>query len=256
MLTLISSAKTLDFAKAASSNVHTLPEFIVDSNFLAGELRKLSPNEISRLMGVSEQLGEVNAERYKLWQSEVTSSNAKQALMAFKGDVYNAMDVESYKASDIKFAQAHLRILSGLYGLLRPMDLIQPYRLEMAFKFDNDRGRNLYGFWGDKIANELNKQLRLLKSKTIVNLASNEYFKAVKPKFLEADVVTPVFKDYRNGDYKIVSFSAKKARGLMGCYIIKNKILEAGELKTFDVDGYHFNKKLSSERELLFTRRQ
>ena len=256
MLALISSAKTLDFETEVKSDIETWPEFSGDSNLLIKGLKKLSPSALSKLMGVSDQLGELNARRFGQWQTNLTGSNAKPALMAFKGDVYTALDAPSYKASDIKFAQKHLRILSGLYGLLRPMDLIQPYRLEMAVKYESDRGKNLYGFWGDKITLELNEQLQSVRSHTIVNLASNEYFKVVKQKLLEAEVVTPVFRDYKNGDYKIISYFAKKARGLMSSYIVQNRIIEVGDLKTFDIDGYHFNKKLSSEQELLFTRKQ
>jgi cytoplasmic iron level regulating protein YaaA (DUF328/UPF0246 family) len=256
MLIVISPAKTLDFDSQAVTKVHTEPEFLDDSQVLINELRTMSPPEVSRLMGISAKLGDLNFGRYLNWHTPFTPANAKQAVLAFKGDVYAGLQAEAFKSQDFKFAQKHLRILSGLYGVLRPLDLMQAYRLEMGTKLSNERGANLYEFWGDKITTALNKQLKKNKSDYLVNLASNEYFKAVKPKQLNADVLTPVFKDYKSGQYKLISFFAKKARGSMSAYVIKNKITAVDDIRDFDVDGYSFNKKLSSEKEFVFTRRQ
>ncbi|MGI9286530.1 MAG: peroxide stress protein YaaA [Pseudomonadales bacterium] len=256
MLIVISPAKTLDFDTKAVTKVHTEPEFLDDSQALISELRTMSPPEVARLMGISANLGDLNFGRYLNWHTPFTPANAKQAALAFKGDVYNGLQAESFNSQDFKFAQKHLRILSGLYGVLRPLDLIQPYRLEMGTKLSNPGGANLYEFWGDKITTALNKKLKRNKSDYLVNLASNEYFKAVKPKQLNADVLTPIFKDFKNGQYKLISFFAKKARGSMSAYIIKNKLTAVDDIKAFDIDGYRLNKKLSSEKEFIFTRKQ
>ncbi|MDH5360778.1 MAG: peroxide stress protein YaaA, partial [Gammaproteobacteria bacterium] len=178
------------------------------------------------------------------------------AVLAFKGDVYTGLDAESFSAADFKFAQKHLRILSGLYGLLRPLDLMQPYRLEMGRKIDTDRGKNLYEFWGTTITEGINQQLKKLKSTTLVNLASNEYFKSVKPKQLEGTIITPEFKDYKNGEYKMMGVYAKKARGQLSRYVIQNQISEPEAMKEFNVDGYKFNKKMSNDTTWVFTRKK
>ncbi len=256
MLILISPAKTLDFDTPAVTDTFTQPDFLKDSRALIKELRELSPADISGLMKISDKLGVLNFDRYHAFKTPFTQANAKQAALAFQGDVYTGLAAETFKARDFDFAQKHLRILSGLYGLLRPLDLIQPYRLEMGTKFNNQRGDNLYQFWGDIITNAVNEQLAAVKSKTLVNLASNEYFKAVKPKQVNAEIITPVFKDWKNGQYKIISFYAKKARGLMSAYIIKNRLKAAEDLKGFDVDGYGFAPELSKEREWVFTRKE
>ncbi|UTF58952.1 peroxide stress protein YaaA [Gilvimarinus sp. DA14] len=256
MLILISPAKTLDFDTPAVTDKFTQPDFLKDSRALIKELRELSPADVSGLMKISDKLGVLNFDRYHAFKTPFTQANAKQAALAFQGDVYTGLAAETFKARDFDFAQKHLRILSGLYGLLRPLDLIQPYRLEMGTKFNNQRGDNLYQFWGDIITNAVNDQLATNKSKTLVNLASNEYFKAVKPKQVNADIITPVFKDWKNGQYKIISFYAKKARGLMSAYIIKNRLTSAEDLKGFDVDGYGFAPELSKEREWVFTRKE
>jgi cytoplasmic iron level regulating protein YaaA (DUF328/UPF0246 family) len=188
------------------------------------------------------------------WQMPFTKKNAKQALLAFKGDVYTGLNAETFTEDDFEFAQQHLRILSGLYGVLRPLDLIQPYRLEMGTKLTNDKGKNLYEFWDKKPTQALNKQLTSLDSSTVINLASNEYFNAIDKSGLKANIITPVFKDYKNGKYKIISFYAKKARGLMSAYIIKNKLQEPSQIKKFNVDGYYFEPQGSTENEWLFLR--
>jgi cytoplasmic iron level regulating protein YaaA (DUF328/UPF0246 family) len=205
-------------------------------------------------MGISDKLGVLNYDRYQEWSTPFTEDNAKQAVLAFNGDVYTGLDANSFKADEFKFAQKHLRILSGLYGLLKPLDLMQPYRLEMGTKFANQRGKDLYQFWGETITEALNKQLKSVKSDVLVNLASNEYFKSVKPKLLNAEVITPVFKDWKGDKYKIISFYAKKARGLMAAYIIKNKLTDVEAIKGFDYEGYCFNEGMSSAKEWVFTR--
>lgn len=255
MIIVISPAKTLDFETSAKTKKATNPEFLADSHALIKQLRVLSPADISGLMNISDKLGLLNFDRYQSWKTPFTASNAKQAVLAFKGDVYTGLNAETFTAKDFTFAQKHLRILSGLHGLLRPLDYMQPYRLEMGTRFNNNRGSNLYQFWGDSITTNINKELKKQKSNILVNLASNEYFKAVNKKILGADIITPVFKDWKNGQYKIISFYAKKARGLMSAYIIKNQILNIEEIKKFDGEGYAFDKKSSSESQWIFIRK-
>jgi cytoplasmic iron level regulating protein YaaA (DUF328/UPF0246 family) len=255
VLLVISPAKTLDYETPSVIKKSTQPAMLEDSQLLIDELRALAPQDISSLMSISDKLGVLNYDRYQEWQQPFTKDNAKQAVLAFKGDVYTGLDAESFSADEFSFAQKHLRILSGLYGLLRPLDLMQPYRLEMGTKFNNQRGKDLYAFWGDEITKSINKQLKSLKSETLINLASNEYFKSVQTKGLNAEVITPVFKDLKNGQYKIISFYAKKARGLMAAYAIKKGITEATKLKRFNVEGYKYNKELSIKPgEWVFTR--
>ena len=254
MLVVISPAKTLDYETPATISRYSLPDYLDDSTELIEELRQLSPPEVSDLMGISAKLGDLNFGRYLNWQPEFTPDNAKQSVLAFKGDVYTGLDAESLSGGQLNWAQNHLRILSGLYGLLRPLDLMQPYRLEMGTKLANKRGSNLYEFWGEKITEGLNQELKEENSQVLINLASNEYFKSVKPKSLNAEVITPVFKDWKNDKYKIISFFAKKARGLMSRYIIENQIEDPEQLKQFDVDDYSFNPAMSSAREWVFTR--
>jgi len=254
MLVVISPAKTLDYDTPAVTKTHSIPDYLDDSAELIAELRQLSPPEVSGLMSVSAKLGDLNFGRYLNWQPEFSFKNAKQSLLAFKGDVYTGLDAESLSEEQLQWAQNHLRILSGLYGLLRPLDLMQPYRLEMGTKLSNSRGKDLYAFWGDKITDGLNKELKAESSQVLINLASNEYFKSVKPRSLNAEVITPVFKDWKNDKYKIISFYAKKARGLMSRYIIENSIEDPEQLKQFDVAGYRYNSAMSSAREWVFTR--
>jgi len=254
MLILISPAKTLDFDTAPTTRSKTQPALLKESQVLVDELQQLTPSDISSLMNVSEKIGNLNFERFMDWQTPFNLKNAKQAVLAFKGDVYTGLEAESMSDDELKFAQQHLRILSGLYGVLRPLDLMQPYRLEMGTKFANPRGKDLYQFWGDRITTDLNKQLKKLKSDTVVNLASNEYFKSVDKKLLNANIVTPVFKDLKNGNYKIISFFAKKARGMMSAWIIKNGVTDAKDLKKFKGGGYRYNAKLSSPDSPVFTR--
>ena len=254
MLTVLSPAKTLDYETAPITQSATLPRFMDQSALLVEDARGLNPDDIRALMGVSEQIAHLNHERFMNWQSESTSDNAKQAVLAFKGDVYTGLQAETLSEDDLDFAQTRLRILSGLYGLLRPLVLMQPYRLEMGLKFTNQRGKNLYEFWGEQLTDTLNADLVSAKTEVLINLASNEYFKAVKPKLLNADIITPQFKDLKNGQYKMISFFAKKARGLMARYIIDNRITEPEALKSFSEAGYYYSDEQSQGDQWVFLR--
>ena len=254
MLLLVSPAKDLDFAPLARPIPVTQPQMLAQSQQLAAICKTLTPAELSALMHISDKLAGLNAARFGQWQLPFTEQNAKAALFAFNGDVYQGLDAASLSDDDIAFAQQHLRILSGLYGVLRPLDLMQPYRLEMGTKLTNPHGKDLYAFWQDSITTQLNQQISELNHELVVNLASQEYFKAVKPKLLNARLITPVFKDFKNGQYKIISFFAKKARGLMARYIIQQRITELGQLKDFDLAGYQFSSEQSSATELVFLR--
>ena len=254
MLTVISPAKTLDFETPPGTRKSTVPQLLDRSAELVADMQKLSPADIRDLMGVSEKIADLNHARFMNWSPPFNLDNAKQSILAFKGDVYTGLAAETLSAADLRFAQQHLRILSGLYGVLRPLDLMQPYRMEMGLKFRNRGGKNLYEFWGDEITRSLNAQLKKIKSDTLVNLASNEYYKSVKRSELDADVITPVFKDLKSGKYKIISFYAKKARGQMARFIIENCVETPAALTTFDRDGYRYNAGESTARELVFTR--
>ncbi len=256
MLTVISPAKTLDYETPPTTRRSTQPQFLERSAELVDDARKLSPDDIRKLMGVSQNIAELNHERFMNWGTPFTLKNAKQSILAFKGDVYTGLEAETLDAQGLQFAQDHLRILSGLYGLLRPLDLMQPYRLEMGLKFGNSGGDNLYQFWGGDLTDKLNKQLGKSGSRVLVNLASNEYFKALQKRDIDARIVTPVFKDLKGGKYRVISFFAKKARGQMARYIIDNALNEPEGMKKFRVDGYRFNKAESSENEYVFTRDQ
>ncbi len=256
MLIVISPAKTLDFETQPTTSTYSQPSMLNDSEKLIDVLSTKAPADIEKMMKISSKLAELNVERYHNWSRPFTPDNAKQALLAFKGDVYTGLDAESLSQAELDYAQDHLRILSGLYGLLRPLDLMQAYRLEMGIKLENPGGKNLYEFWDERITDGLNAQLAELKSDVLVNLASNEYFKSVKVKSLQADVVTPVFKDWKNGQYKMISFYAKKARGLMAAWIIKNRISDIAKLSNFDVDGYQFSANDSDALNPVFLRKQ
>ncbi|MEE4144845.1 MAG: peroxide stress protein YaaA [Halieaceae bacterium] len=254
MLTVISPAKTLDFDTPPTTRKATQPRFLERSAELVADARALSPADIRELMGVSEQIAELNHRRFMNWGTPFSLDNAKQALLAFRGDVYTGLDADSLSSAQLGFAQKHLRILSGLYGLLRPLDLMQPYRLEMGLKFANRGGGNLYEFWGDEISAELNRELKKSGSNVLVNLASNEYFRAARPRSVDAEIITPVFKDLKGGKYKTISFFAKKARGQMARFIIERELSEPAGLKKFRTGGYRYNKAESTARELVFTR--
>ncbi len=253
MLTVISPAKTLDYDTPPTTARHSQPEWLDQSQLLIDELRTHSVQDVAGLMKLSDKLASLNVARYESWSRPFTPDNAKQALLAFKGDVYIGLDAESLSDEDLDFAQAHLRMLSGLYGLLKPLDLMQPYRLEMGTKLGNSRGKDLYAFWGERLTEALNAELTG-EEPVLVNLASNEYFKSIRPKQLHARLITPVFKDWKNGQYKIISFYAKKARGLMARYIIQNRIDQPEQLKAFDLEGYRFDAESSKDDTWVFIR--
>ncbi len=255
MLIVISPAKTLDFKTAPITKIHTQPEFLKESRQLVKQLKEMTPARVSSLMKISDKLGALNFLRFNEWKTPFTLDNSKQAVLAFKGDVYTGINAETFSSQELKFAQRHLRILSGLYGLLRPLDLIQAYRLEMGTKLDNQQGKDLYEFWDSKLTDQINRDIRASESKYLINLASNEYFKSLQADDINAEIIVPVFKDYKNGKYKIISFFAKKARGLMSAYIIRNRLKDPEELKAFDVDGYKFYKSGSNESNWVFQRR-
>jgi cytoplasmic iron level regulating protein YaaA (DUF328/UPF0246 family) len=253
MLIVLSPAKSLDLDTPSPTQEHTLPAFTQQAARLIGVLRDLSPGQVSDLMHISDQLSTLNVARYATWTLD--HADGYQAMMAFNGDVYAGLDARSLDDAALRFAQRHLRILSGLYGLLRPLDLIHPYRLEMGTKLATPAGKDLYAFWGETITAALNAQLAATESTALVNLASEEYFKSVKPKLLAAPVITPVFEDWKNGKYKIISFYAKRARGMMARFAIEQGITEAEELKAFDVDGYAFVPGESTGKSWLFRRK-
>jgi cytoplasmic iron level regulating protein YaaA (DUF328/UPF0246 family) len=254
MLTVISPAKTLDYDTPAVTQRFTLPQYLDDSQELITQLRELSPAQISELMHLSDKLSGLNAARFGSWTPDFTPANAKQALLAFKGDVYTGLDAESLSEDDFSYAQQHLRMLSGLYGLLRPLDLMQPYRLEMGTKLANARGKDLYAFWGTRISEWLNQALTEQGDDVLLNLASNEYFSAVKRNALNARVINVDFKDWKNGQYKIISFYAKKARGMMSRFVIQERINDPEQLKQFDVQGYYYSAEQSKTDHLVFLR--
>jgi len=250
MITLISPSKTLDLSDSIFHQ-YTQPDFDKEIRGLVKTMRKKSVRDIKELMGVSDNLAELNRKRYQGFEDEFSVENSKQALLAFKGDVYTRIDVDEFSIEDFEFAQKHLRILSGLYGLLKPLDLIQPYRLEMGVKLKNSRAKDLYGYWGSKIAKAINEAK---DDEIVVNLASQEYFKAVDQSKLGGRIINPVFKDYKDGDYKIIGIFAKQARGRMTNEIIKSRINDPEQLKTFRQDGYEYADNLSTENEWVFVR--
>lgn len=255
MLIVISPAKSLDFSVHTKTQSFSVPVFLEESQKLVSELKKFRPEDLSKLMNISAKLAELNFERFIKWHLPFSEENAKPAIFVFKGDVYQGMDIQSLNTDDVAFANRNLRILSGLYGVLKPLDLIQEYRLEMGTKLNTPLGKNLYEFWVDKITNEINKNIEQSDGeKVLLNLASNEYFKSIQKKKLNYEVITPVFKDYKNGQFKIISFYAKKARGMMARFIIKNRIKKVEEIKAFNLGNYHYNEELSKNKEWVFTR--
>ena len=255
MIALIAPAKRLDYDSDLSVEDFSIAEHLKESKKLIKELQKKSPEDLSSLMGLSENLSVLNFERNMNWQVPKKPSNeVRQAIFAFKGDVYVGLDAETLSKSDIKYAQKNLAILSGLYGLLKPLDLMYPYRLEMGTKMKNENGKNLYEFWGNKITTSINALAKKNNSKGIINLASVEYFSSVKTENLDLPVYSPVFKDFKNGKYKIISFFAKKARGSMARFVIQNKIKNPTDLNKFNLDGYKYSAKDSSEYSPVFLR--
>lgn len=250
MLILISPAKTLDYS-TPNYKEYTHPDFKSDIQSLVSVMKKKSAREISELMHVSENLASLNEERYKTFQKEFTLDNSKQALLAFKGDVYTKIEVDSYTEEDFEFAQDHLRILSGLYGLLKPLDLIQPYRLEMGTRLETKKGKNLYEYWDKKIAKAINEAAT---GRPIVNLASQEYFKAVDLSTLKTPLITIHFKEFKNGTYQVIGLFAKQARGLMTNFAIKNRLIDPADLKSFHLEGYEYSAPMSKDSDWVFVR--
>lgn len=256
MIIVISPAKTVDFETPPQTSKFTNPDFLSESNKLVREMRRYSRNDIKKLMNVSDKIADLNVERFKKFKTPFTAKNAKQAILAFKGDVYTGLNIEDFNARDLDFAQKHLRILSGLYGLLRPLDLMQSYRLEMGLKLAVKNTKNLYEFWDNQITEKINSEFKIQKEHTLINLASNEYFKVIQKKNIDGTIITPAFKEARDGGFKMIGIYAKKARGLMSRYIIKNRIKNPEEIKAFSLDGYKFNKNLSTATDWTFTRKQ
>lgn len=255
MLFLLSPAKSLDYETPVGPHPHTAPLFVKQSQALIAVLREQSPLQIAELMSLSDKLAALNVARYQAWSSRATVKNARQAVLAFDGDVYGGLDARSLGADDLAWAQEHLCILSGLYGVLRPLDLMQPYRLEMGTRLANPQGKDLYDFWGTQISDYLNKRLRADVSPVVVNLASQEYFKSVDRRALKAPVVDCVFEDYKGGQYKIISFHAKRARGLMARFAIERRLVQPEQLRDFDTEGYAFDAARSEPQRYLFRRR-
>jgi cytoplasmic iron level regulating protein YaaA (DUF328/UPF0246 family) len=254
MLIVLSPAKSLDYKTPTKVKAPTLPEFVSESAKLIADLKKLSPQEVANLMGLSDQLATLNVGRYRDWSKKFTEENSKPAIYAFNGDVYDGFDVKTLDAKAIAFAQDHVRILSGLYGALRPLDLMQPYRLEMGTAFKNARGKDLYAFWGERVTDSLKMVLEKQKKPVLLNLASEEYFKVLQSKNLDCPVISPVFQDGKDGKFKIISFYAKRARGLMARYVVENQITDPVDLKGFNLDGYKYVASESKPEKPLFRR--
>jgi cytoplasmic iron level regulating protein YaaA (DUF328/UPF0246 family) len=256
MLITLSPSKGQDFDTPGHSKTYTRPEALSDSELLIAELRKLKSNDVRELMDVSDNIARLNVDRYRAFRQPFTLKNAKQAIFAFKGDVYSGIDIDRFTEEDLDYAQAHLRILSGLYGCLRPLDLIQPYRLEMKTRLVNPRGDTLYQFWGDRITERLNEALAQQQQAVLVNLASNEYCKAVKPKKLNGRLLNINFKETKDGKTRVVAIFAKRARGMMAEYIIRNRIEEPVGIRKFRLGGYRYAKELSDDSQWTFERPQ
>jgi cytoplasmic iron level regulating protein YaaA (DUF328/UPF0246 family) len=255
MLIFLSPAKSLDYKTPPQVATNTQPAFLKDSEVLIKRLRKLSPADIANLMDLSDPLALLNFNRYADWRLPFTPENAKQAVLAFDGDVYDGLAAKTLSAADLDFAQQHVRILSGLYGILKPLDLMQPYRLEMGTKFANKAGKDLYAFWGERLLDAINAELSKMPRAVAVNLASEEYFKAAVGRKINGLLIQPVFEDWKNGKYKIISFYAKRARGLMTRYAVLNRLDEPEGLKEFDYDGYAFAAEASDDKTWIFRRR-
>lgn len=255
MLIFLSPAKSLDYKTPPQVATNTQPAFLKDSEVLIKRLRKLSPADIANLMDLSDPLALLTFNRYADWRLPFTPENAKQAVLAFDGDVYDGLAAKTLAAADLDFAQQHVRILSGLYGILKPLDLMQPYRLEMGTKFANKAGKDLYAFWGERLLDAINAELAKMPRAVAVNLASEEYFKAAVGRKINGLLIQPVFEDWKNGKYKIISFYAKRARGLMTRYAVLNRLDEPEGLKEFDYDGYAFAAEASDDKTWVFRRR-
>lgn len=256
MLIFLSPAKSLDYKTPPQVATHTQPAFLKQSEALIRELRKLSPADLANLMSISDPLALLNFNRFADWKLPFTPENAKQAALAFDGDVYDGLAAKTLAAADLDFAQQHVRILSGLYGILKPLDLMQPYRLEMGTRFANAAGKDLYAFWGETLLDAINGELAGMPRPVAVNLASEEYFKAAIGRKITGQVIQPVFEDWKSGRYKIITFFAKRARGLMTRYAVVNRLSQPEALQGFDYDGYGFAPEASDDRTWVFRRRQ
>ncbi len=258
MLIVVSPAKSLDYESKISTRKFSQPQFLSESEKLVKSIRKLDPDGLAELMNISGKLAEENHERFANWHTPFDRKNARQAIFAFKGDVYLGLQAEEFTSADLDFAQKHLRILSGLYGVLRPLDLMQAYRLEMGRRFATSKAKNLYEYWGTKLTDSLNETLaeQSKNSRVLINLASNEYFNSIQPKNIDAEIITPQFKDWASGKYRVLSFFAKRARGQMAAYIIKNRLKSVDALKQFAEDGYKYDADESTASKLVFKRKQ
>lgn len=255
MLIVLSPAKSLNFETVQHIKKISTPQFLEDASELIDVARNLTPIQLASMMAISPALAQLNVDRFSNWERQHSRHNSKQAVYAFNGDVYEGLDVNSLKSPELDYLQGHINILSGLYGVLRPFDLMQAYRLEMGSRLENQRGRNLYAFWGTKVTDSLNEKLKNKKNKILINLASEEYFKVVKPAMLQATTVTPIFRDYKNGKYKIISFYAKRARGMMARYCAQQHIEQAEDLKGFDSEGYTYCQEESDTQRWIFQRK-
>ena len=253
MLIVLSPAKSLDLETPPTTSLHSTPDFLDHSAQLIERMRQFSPAEVGSLMGISDALSALNVARYASWTPQLT--DARQAIMAFNGDVYAGFEARTLQPAQLAYAQSQVRILSGLYGLLRPLDLIHPHRLEMGTRLSTARGKDLYAFWGDTITNALNRTASEQQARVLVNLASEEYFKSVKPRQLNVPVISPVFEDWKNGKYKIISFYAKRARGMLARYAAVHQIRDPEQLKQFDVDGYAYVPEASNDSSWVFRRK-
>jgi cytoplasmic iron level regulating protein YaaA (DUF328/UPF0246 family) len=256
MYIVISPAKTLDYQSELRTEQFSQPRLLEQSAQLIDYCRQLSASQLAQLMKISPKLAELNVARFRDWQIDFDLHNARQAILAFKGDVYTGLDIDSLAASDLDYAQQHLRILSGLYGLLRPLDLIMPYRLEMGTALKNARGKDLYQFWQNQISDLLQQDLQSQEASVLINLASDEYYKAINPQSIGAQIIKPVFLDQKNGQYKVISFYAKKARGLMTRYLLQQRADQVEQLKAFNVEGYYYDATSSDSQHLVFKRDQ
>ncbi len=256
MLIVLSPAKSLDFTSKPTTKKSSMPEFLDQSEILVNKLKKLSPAKLGSMMKISDKLASLNVARFGSWTLPFTEDNAKQAILCFTGDVYRGLDATTLKTKGLNYAQKNIRILSGLYGILKPLDLIQPYRLEMGRDLKTRKGKDLYSFWGDQLNEKVSEKLATDKYPTLINLASKEYFTSLRLKNLDYPIVTPIFKDWKNGQYKHINFYAKKARGLMSRYAIDHDIKNPEDLKNFDYEGYQYDESLSTDVQWIYTRKQ
>lgn len=254
MLIVLSPSKTLDFELEPQTDVFTQPQLLEQAAELARLLKEYTPSQLRKLMKINAKLADLNVQRFQDWHTPFDPDNAKQAALVFKGEVYNGLNADLFSKDDLNYAQDHLRILSGLYGVLRPLDLMQPYRLEMGIKLKTKKGIDLYTYWGDQITEAINSTLEATGQKYLINLASDEYFKALNKEKLKAEIVTPTFKDYKNGSYKFMTVYGKKARGMMARFILRKRLTDVEQIKLFEEDGYYFNEQMSVDKTWVFTR--